>query len=167
MTKDPQSEAAEEIRFRTATAADREQLIALVNAAFAIETFLEGTRTDQTRLAAMMEKGTILAAEDGAGRLLASIYMERRGQRGYLGMLAVDPARQREGLARRLVEEAENRFREQGCEGVDITVLNLRPELPRIYRRYGYIETGTEEFHPSRPLRPGVECHGIVMSKPL
>jgi ribosomal protein S18 acetylase RimI-like enzyme len=167
MTKDAQSKAAQKIHFRAATAADRTQLIALVNAAFSIETFLDGTRTDDVRLAAMMEKGTILTAEDGTGRLLASIYMEQRGRRGYLGMLAVDPARQCEGLSRRLVEAAEQRFRDQGCEGVDITVLNLRPELPRIYQRYGYSETGTEEFKPTQPLRPSKECRGIVMSKQL
>jgi hypothetical protein len=27
--------------------------------------------------------------------------------------------------------------------------------------------TGTEELKPSQPLRPGVECHCIAMSKPL
>ena len=76
-------------------------------------------------------------------------------------------ARQGEGLGRRLMKAAEDRFRERGCEGIDITVLNLRPELPPIYRRFGYVETGTEEFKPSRPLRSGLECHCIVMSKEL
>ena len=33
--------------FREATAADRSRLISLVNAAYSIETFLEGTRTDE------------------------------------------------------------------------------------------------------------------------
>ena len=154
-------------RVREAAAADRPRLISLINSAFSVETFLEGARTDEVRLAAMMAKGAILVAEDRDGRLLASVYMERRGPRGYLGMLAVDPARQGEGLGRRLMEAAEARFREQGCEGVDITVLNLRPELLPIYRRFGYVETGTEEFKPSRPLRPRLECHCIVMSKQL
>jgi ribosomal protein S18 acetylase RimI-like enzyme len=115
----------------------------------------------------MMAKGCILMAEDGEGRLLASVYVERRGKRGYLGMLAVDPARQGEGLGRRMAEAAENRFRRQGCEAVDITVLSLRPELPPLYRRLGYAETGTEALKTSQPLRPGAECHCIVMSKRL
>ena len=80
------------LHFRTATPEDRPRLIAMINAAFAIETFLEGTRTDEERLAAMMQKGEILIAENGEGELLASIYTEIRGNRGYLGMLAVDPA---------------------------------------------------------------------------
>jgi predicted N-acetyltransferase YhbS len=156
-----------EIHFREATAADRRRLIPLINAAFSAEAFFEGTRTDDVRLEASMAKGAILVAEDREGRLLGSIYMERRGARGYLGMLAVDPARQGEGVGRKLMKAAEERFRSQGCAGIDITVLNLRPELLPVYRRFGYRETGTEEFRPSRPLKAGVECHCIVMSKEL
>jgi hypothetical protein len=50
---------------------------------------------------------------------------------------------------------------------MDITVLSLRPELPPFYRRLGYLESGTEEFRPSRPLKSGAECYCIVMSKGL
>jgi len=157
----------DKIHFREAAAPDQTRLIPLINSAFSIETFLDGARTDEARLTAMMRKGAVLVAEDEDGCLLGSIYMERRGARGYLGMLAVDPARQGEGLGRKLMLAAEERFREQGCDGIDITVLNLRPELPRIYRRFGYVETGVEEFKPSQPLGPGVECHCIVMSKEL
>ena len=139
----------------------------LCNAAFAIETFLEGTRTDEERLAAMMQKGEILIAENEEGELLASIYTERRGNRGYLGMLAVDPSHQRGGLGQQMLAAAEDRFRTQGCEAIDISVLSLRPELPRIYRRYGFVETGTEEFTMSRELKDGQKCHCIVMSKQL
>ncbi len=163
LSSDPDSS----LRVRLATEFDRPRLIPLINAAFAIETFLEGTRTDEERLAAMMQKGTILAAEDAAGELLGCVYTEVRGARGYLGQLAVDPAHQCKGLASRLVAAAEDHLRRQGCEAVEITVLSLRPELPPIYRRYGYVETGTEEFHPTRPLKSGAECHCIVMVKRL
>ena len=56
-------------------------------------------------------------------------------------------------------------FLEEFLQG--ITVLSLRPELPPIYRKLGYAETGTEEFHRSQPLKSGVVCHAIVMSKAL
>jgi ribosomal protein S18 acetylase RimI-like enzyme len=167
MTNSQKDPSMNEIRFRVAAAADRPQLIELINAAFSIETFFEGTRTDDERLAAMMAKGSILMAEDAEGRLLASVYIEDRGKRGYMGMLAVDPARQREGLGRRLMTEVESRFRAHGCEAAEIVVLSMRSELPPIYRRFGYVITGTEEFHSSRPLLPGVECHCIAMSKQL
>lgn len=155
------------MHFRLAEAGDRAQLIPLINAAFAIESFLEGTRTDEPRLAAMMEKGSILLAEDGNGQALGCVYTELRGEHGYLGMLAVDPAHQTKGLARKIVAAAEECFRELGCVAVEISVLNLRPELPPIYRRYGYVETGTEQFSMSRILKDQAECHCIVMTKTL
>jgi ribosomal protein S18 acetylase RimI-like enzyme len=167
---DPQTmknDSLHALHFRVATPEDRPRLIAMINAAFAIETFLEGTRTDEARLASMMQKGEILIAENDEGTLLATIYTERRGNRGYLGMLAVDPAHQRGGLSHRMLAAAEERFRGQGCEAIDISVLSLRPELPRIYRRYGFVETGTEEFTMSRELKDGQECHCIIMSKAL
>jgi GNAT superfamily N-acetyltransferase len=154
-------------RVRLATIAEMPQIIALVNSAFAVETFLDETRTDEGRLMEMMRKGNLLVADDGWGHLLAAVYTEIRGPRGYFGMLAVDPAHQGEGLGRTMVTAAEDHCRRQGCKAMDITVLSLRPELPPFYRKLGYSETGTEEFHPSRPLKPGVECHSIIMSKPL
>jgi predicted N-acetyltransferase YhbS len=162
-----QSNLKSAVRIRLATPADTPAVIAIVNAAFAIETFLGGSRTDEEQIAEMMRKGEFLLAEDDAGHLLAAVYTERRGERGYFGMLAVDVAQQGTGLGRIMVEAAEEHCRKQGCKFMDITVLSLRPELPPFYRKLGYTKTGTEEFHPSRPLRDGVECHCIVMSKAL
>jgi predicted N-acetyltransferase YhbS len=156
-----------ELHIRQATTADCPRLVQLINAAFSVETFLEGTRTDEERLTAMMEKGSILVAEDASGHPIGSIYTELRGTRGYLGMLAVDPAHQGSGVGRRLMEAAEDQFRRLCCSAVDITVLSLRPELPPLYRRFGYIETGEEEFHPAHPQKPGFACNCIVMSKQL
>jgi ribosomal protein S18 acetylase RimI-like enzyme len=155
------------LRTRLATSADAARLIPLINTAFAIETFLEGTRTDAERLAAMMREGNILLAEDDAGQLIGCVYTEVHGTRGYLGQLAVAPERQGRGLARRFVEAAEQHLREQGCDAVDLSVLNHRTELPPLYGRFGYEITGTKEFVSSRPLKPGVKCHCIVMSKSL
>jgi ribosomal protein S18 acetylase RimI-like enzyme len=158
------------LHIRLAIPADRVRLIPLINSAFSIESFLEGTRTDDQRLAAMMQKGEILLAENSSGQILTSIYTEtrgHRGHRGYLGMLAVDPAHQRSGLGKRLLSAAEDHFRASGCEAIDLSVLSLRPELLPIYRRLGFIETGTEEFLMSRALKDDQECHCITMSKPL
>lgn len=45
-----------EIRFRETTAADRPRLIGPVNATFSVETFIDGTRTDEEHLGAVMSK---------------------------------------------------------------------------------------------------------------
>jgi ribosomal protein S18 acetylase RimI-like enzyme len=155
------------LRVRLATAADRPRLIPIINAAYSIEKFLGGTRTDGTRLAAMMEKGSILMAEEDSGRPVATIYVELRGNRGYMGLLAVHPERQGLGLGWRMMQEGEAWLRSRGCEAVDILVLSLRTELLPPYRRFGFMETGTEPIQLSRPLEAGFECHGIVMSKKL
>lgn len=155
------------LRIRMATPADAERLIPLINSAFAIETFLEGPRTDPERLAAAMQKGTILLAEDADGQIAASVYVELRADRGYAGMLAVDRARQGSGIGRTMMQAAEAYLRQHGCNAVDITVLSLRTELPPLYRKLGFVETGTQPFVYPHPLEAGRECHCIVMSKPL
>jgi ribosomal protein S18 acetylase RimI-like enzyme len=152
---------------RPATDADRPRLIPLINSAFSIETFLEGDRTNEESLRAMMRKGDLLAAEDCDGRLVGCVYTEVRGERGYMGMLTVDPARQRSGLGTRIMEAAEEHLRRQGCKAVDILVLNLRTELPPIYRRHGFVETGTQKEGLHRTIKPGVDWHFIIMSKEL
>jgi len=152
---------------RTATFADIPAIVQLVNAAYAIETFFGGTRTDAKAVAELMEKGEFLVAESASGRLLACVYTEVQGERGYFGMLAVEPSRQGSGLGRRMVGAAEEFCRNHGCKWVDITVLSLRPELLPLYRKLGYSETGTEAFHPPQSREVGVACHLIVMSKGL
>lgn len=154
---------------RLATPGDIPAMVPLINAAFAIEGFLEGTRTDDERLAGTMANGHFLLGCDSSGQIVASVYVEvcDDRDRGYLGMLAVHPGQQRQGLGRMMVQAAEQWCQERGCKALDLRVLSLRPELPPLYRKLGYLECGTEEFHPSRPLKPGVKCHCIVMSKTL
>ncbi len=160
-------ESGSSLTIRKATPADAKRLIDLINSAFAIESFLEGTRTDAARLASSFEKGSILVMEDAAAEIVACVSIEVHGTRGYMGQLAVDPAHQGTGLARRMCEAAEQRLREQGCQVLDISVLSLRPELLPIYRRFGFVETGTEPFAFPRTFKSGEPCHCILMSKAL
>jgi len=156
------------LTIRKASFSDCGEMARLINSAFAIENFLEGDRTNEYELKQRMQKGEFLLGSDASGRLVASVYVEVRGTRGYFGMLAVEPKRQGKGLARKMVEAAEDYCREKGCGAMDLTVLSLRRELPPLYRKLGYAETGVEEFHPERAFLKGVtECHCIVMSKNL
>ena len=156
------------LRIRLATEADIPRLVPMINAAFTVETFLEGARTDLERLSAYFLKGELLLAEDASGQLIGSIYTELRLPRGYLGMLAIDPVRQRSGHGSTLMAAGEEHLRGKGCLAVDISVIEWRTELPPIYRKLGYIETAIEDFQPSQKLKPGVPpCRIIVMSKPL
>jgi GNAT superfamily N-acetyltransferase len=165
MPSNPKSSSG--VHIRLASNADIAAMAAVVNAAFAIETFLEGQRTDEAGITEMMKKGGFLLAEDLPGRSVACVYVETSGERGYFGMLAVDPSEQSKGLGRVMVEAAEDYCRRRGCEFMEISVLSLRTELLPFYRKFGYLESGRQEFHSSRRLTYGLECHCIMMSKLL
>lgn len=162
-----QAHKATSCTIRIAGTADIPAMEPIINAAFGIEGFIEGERTNQAQLVAMMDKGIFLVGHDHTGKLIASVYVEIRQARGYFGMLAVDPAYQGKGIGRAMIDAAEDYCRKQKCNIMDLTVLSLRPELPPLYRKLGYTETGTEEFRPTRPLKSGIACHCIVMSKKL
>jgi ribosomal protein S18 acetylase RimI-like enzyme len=154
------------IKTRTADSADAENIARLVNAAFRPERFfIDADRTDPQKVQALLERGKFLLAED-AGELLACVYMELRGERGYFGLLAVDPAKQRARVGSRLIDAAEDYCRAAGCRFMDLTVVNLRKELPGYYRRRGYVEDGTLPF-PDDQHPPKIPCHLVKMSKPL
>jgi GNAT superfamily N-acetyltransferase len=153
------------LRFRVASLADVEALARLINAAFRVEQpFIEGDRINPDGVHAYMEKGKFLLAEDATG-LAGCVYVELRGDRGYLGLLGVDPSRQGTGLGRKLMDAAENFFRRAGCVAVDLRVVSARTPLPSFYRHLGYLETGTAPFAPDVPAK--IPCHYILMSKTL
>ncbi|ABF40190.1 GCN5-related N-acetyltransferase [Candidatus Koribacter versatilis Ellin345] len=154
------------IEIRIANAADIPAMLGVINAAFAIETFLEGQRADAARIEEMMEKGKFFVVLDN-GEIVASIYVEPRGERSLLAMLAVHPKKQGSPLAFRLARAAEAHCREQGCKFADITVLSQRTELPPVYERFGYRLTGTKEFESTQQLKDGVQCHTLLLTKEL
>jgi ribosomal protein S18 acetylase RimI-like enzyme len=150
---------------RTAVQSDIDSLARLINSAFRVEQpFIDGDRTNPDGVRAYMGKGKFLLAEDSAG-LAGCVYVELRGDRGYLGLLGVDPQRQGTGLGRKLMDAAEIFFRRAGCVAVDLRVVSARTPLPSFYRRLGYLETGTAPFAPDVPAK--VPCHYILMSKTL
>ncbi|HYL84993.1 MAG TPA: GNAT family N-acetyltransferase [Candidatus Angelobacter sp.] len=159
------SPGAKNLAIRMATHDDVPQLARLINVAFRVEQpFIEGERIDPDGVRAYLEKGKFLVAEDSAG-LAGCVYVELRGNRGYLGLLGVDPPRQGTGLGRKLMDAAENYFREAGSCAIDIRIISPRTPLPAFYRHLGYIETGTAPFATDVPLK--VAAHYILMSKPL
>ena len=156
---------------RLATVADLPALVAVVNAAFEVEKwFIDGERISLEKAREQMNGGVFIVAEDdaprgGAPAIVASVYVTRFGDRGYFGMLAVAPGMQGRGLGRIIVEAAENYCRLAGCTEMDLSVINLRTELPALYRKLGYVETGTGELNPH--IATKVPAHLIRMSKHL
>ena len=157
--------AHENIRIRVAQSADVEPLAALINLTFRVELpFIPGDRINPAGVCEYMKKGKFLLAEVSSG-LSGCVYVELRGDRGYLGLLGVEPPRQGTGLGRKLMDAAESWFREAGCVAIDLRIVSARTPLPAFYRHLGYIETGTAPFPHDVPAK--VPCHYILMSKPI
>jgi pantoate--beta-alanine ligase len=157
---------------RLATLEDAADLARVINDAFIVEAFFKiGDRTSVEEIVALMSAGGEFLVLDnlepgtGTGTLSGCVYLKCTGDCAYFGMLSIDPAMQRQGLGRRLIDAAEARARNRGCRHMDIHIVNLREELPAYYRRLCYVETGTLPF--SEPDRASRACFFIVMSKPL
>ncbi len=158
------------MNLRFATEADTQALVSLINTAFQVEKFFKiGERTSTEDVAQHLVAGHFLLLEDEHG-LAGSVYIEvKREQgepRGYFGMLSVNPARQRAGVGRRLIAAAEEFCREQGCRYMDISIVDLRTELPPLYEKFGYRISGTAPF-PEDEMPVSQRCSFILMSKEL
>jgi GNAT superfamily N-acetyltransferase len=137
----------------------------MVNQAFRSESFFaDGDRTSPEKIRALLNKGKFLLLIDAEG-LAGCVYVEIRGDRGYFGLLAVEPMRQRSGIGARLVAAAEEECRSAGCRFMDLTIVNLRTELPPYYSRFGYTETAVLPFPADQ--NPKLPVHLIQMSKEL
>jgi GNAT superfamily N-acetyltransferase len=156
---------------RIATVEDREAIRRLVNQAFDVERFLKKGGGDRLQgdgeLEALFERGTFLVkAEDGEP--VGCVYVEPRGERAYLGLLSIVPARQGAGLGKQLNAAAEQYAREQGCRWMDLRVVSPREEqLLPVYRKLGYVETGTQEYPAVLVEKMAIPGHFILMEKAL
>jgi ribosomal protein S18 acetylase RimI-like enzyme len=156
-------------QLRVAGADEAPAVAALVNAAFQVEAFFKrGDRTDAAEVRDLMQSGEFLVLDEpqpaGTG-LTACVYVRMNGDRGYFGMLSIDPRFQGRGLGRSMVAAVESYFRARGCRAVDIQVVNLREELPPFYERLGYVSSGTLPFpDDGSSTQP---CHFVVMTKRL
>jgi len=156
---------AQEIRFRVADASDADSVARLINAAFVVERpIFDGDRTSAEGVRALLERATFLVVEDSMG-LAGCVYVELRSDRGYIGLLSVEPARQGSGLGRKLMQAAEEFCREANRVAVDLRVVSARAPLPAFYRHLGYVETHTSDLPAD--VHPKVPCHFIHMSKRL
>lgn len=145
---------------------DAPAIAALVNDAYQVErSFKRGDRTTEAEVRRLLGEGSFLVLDHPESGLAASVFVSASGRRGRFGLLSVKPALQGLGLGRRLIGVAELFCRAQGCEVMELSVVNLREELPPFYRSLGYEECGTAPF----PTEPGLErpVHFIVMEKPL
>src|SRR5271163_634118 len=158
-------ESDHNMSIRQAHDADVAVVVRLINAAFQVERFfLAADRIAAEEVRSRMERGIFLLLVD-SGVPLGCVYAELRGERGYIGLLSVEPQRQKSGLSRALMDAAERYFREKNCRVAELRIVNVRTELPPYYRHLGYREAGTEPFPKEIPAI--LPCSFIVMVKEL
>ena len=155
----------EAITLRTAGLADVPRIVALLNAAFAMERdFVDRDRSSAAEITQYLVSGSFLVVDGDGGTLASCMYLEQRGERMYLGMLAVDPAEQGRGFGRQMMAAAERHAASLGCGAIDIRIVDRRTELPRFYRSLGFVDNGTEPFEDPLLTKP---AHFIRMTKPV
>jgi N-acetylglutamate synthase-like GNAT family acetyltransferase len=150
---------------RIATEDDVPQLVALINASFAMErAFIDRDRTSAAEIAQYLGTGSFFVVDGEPGSLASCMYLEQRRDRMYLGMLAVSPSHQKRGRGRQMMAAAESHAAALGCRAIDIRIVDRRTELPPFYCALGFVDRGTEPFDDPLLTRP---CHFILMSKEL
>ena len=154
---------------RLAVTSDAGALTRLINSAYRVEAFfIVGDRIAEPEVLTRIggdDSDFLVVDAAAAGGLSGAVYVERRGELGYFGLLSVDPDAQGTGLGRVLVEAAEGHCRAAGCRALDIDIVNLRTELPAFYAKFGFTPMGVTPFPAPGKLKQPV--HLVQMRKPL
>ncbi len=148
------------IHIRQGNEADCEAVLVVLQAAFGAYKDLDPpsgvTRETIEALREKLAQETLwVAEEDGEseaalGGIIACVFAKPHQQYTdalYFGRLAVLPAYQRQGIARRLIGVVEQQAREQGFHRVVLGVRTALPENVRYYQSLGYdiIGVGTHQ----------------------
>jgi ribosomal protein S18 acetylase RimI-like enzyme len=78
-----------------------------------------------------------LVAEQSA-RIVGTVMVGYDGHRGWVNYLAVEPARQRGGIGRALMAEAERVLCTVGCAKINLQVRRTNPGVIAFYERLGF-----------------------------
>jgi ribosomal protein S18 acetylase RimI-like enzyme len=72
--------------------------------------------------------------------IVATVMAGYDGHRGWINYLAVDPMHRRQGFARLLVTEVEERLRDLGCAKINLQIRRDNWEAIAFYERVGFAE---------------------------
>jgi ribosomal protein S18 acetylase RimI-like enzyme len=127
-------------------------------------------RTDEANMNELMQlPGAIfLKYTDERNEIEGCVFLQKRQDKLYLGMLSVSPGLQTKGSGKKIIAASELYAKEQGCPAVFMRVISIRNELIAWYERQGYYKTG--EVQPFDDTKFGTASQPIefvVMQKDL
>jgi N-acetylglutamate synthase-like GNAT family acetyltransferase len=179
--------SARQIRFLTATAADVDAIVALVESAYRGQPsthgwtteahLIDGQRTDAEEVSSLIARPSseiVLASLDGG--LVGCCHLHKfNADVADFGMFAVNPRRQGRGIGRALVVEARRRAVDLGAQRLRMSVIKQRADLIAWYASLGFLPTGETKPFPygderfGRPRRSDLEflilegsCEGLA-----
>ncbi|PNK61183.1 GNAT family N-acetyltransferase [Psychrobacter sp. FDAARGOS_221] len=155
---------------RQATAEDAEAIVELLNLTFRSDvgwtnesSLVGGIRTTVAEIKSILADPNnyffvypeLKAENEETGKILASISVtfKRESNSAYIGLFAVDPSLQGQGIGHRVLEAAETfATRHLGTDSdkvrLTMSILSQRPDLQAYYERRGYQLSGNSQPFP-------------------
>jgi ribosomal protein S18 acetylase RimI-like enzyme len=160
---------------RAATRADHDEIARLTVAAYEADGQLEGEIGYERVLADVATRAAhgemFVAVDDDSDKPLGAVtfvmpggrYSElaREGEAEFR-MLAVDPAAQRRGVARALVEACIDRAAALGCTALVISVRDFAEAAQRLYEKFGFVRQPERDWKPM----PQVQLLALYLKLP-
>lgn len=166
----------------TAIKNDIPALVVLLNSAYRGEGSKKGwtteadmvsgeLRTDEANLNKLMKSpgAVFLKYVNEENEIEGCVFLDKRENKLYLGMLSVSPELQAKGIGKELMKAAETYAKEVNCTAIFMRVISIRHELISWYERKGYYKTGAiEPFPKNDPFgTPTQTFHFDIMEKQL
>ena len=125
------------ITLRRLTADDHEAILALWRRAGLHSIRPEG-RDSRESFAEQLAHGQVVLGLENGGRLVACVVITDDTRKGWINRLAVDPDYRRQGLAARLITEAEKEMRDRGLQVFAALVESDNAASLSLFQRGGY-----------------------------
>lgn len=128
-------------------------------------------RTDEANIKGLMEQqdAVFLKYSSAENETEGCVFLQKKENKLYLGMLSVSPLIQAKGIGKQLMTAAALYAKQINCHVIFMRVISLRYELIAWYEKQGYKKTGATEPFPDdtefgKPRQP---LEFLIMEKQL